>query len=158
MKRKELENRNIEVKYNKNQTYPTLDLVSSLGLNGISGEAINITSGTVKGKSKFGGGYDNALSDLGSGKYRLWEFGLKLSYPLGNRAAKSKLAGKKLEVAQLLMDIKDLENKISMEVREAGSHELIAARVTILDDHGKYQILREKNKIIVFQTKDTKTN
>ncbi|MEC9018774.1 MAG: TolC family protein, partial [Nitrospinota bacterium] len=96
-----------------------LDLVSSLGLNGISGEAINITSGTVQGKSKFGGGYDNALSDLGSGKYRLWEFGFKLSYPLGNRAAKSKLAGKKLEVAQLLMDIKDLENKISMEVREA---------------------------------------
>ena len=119
VKRKELENRNIEVKYNENQTYPTLDLVSSLGLNGISGEAINITSGTVKGKSMFGGGYDNALSDLGSGKYRLWEFGFKLSYPLGNRAAKSKLAGKKLEVAQLLMDIKDLENKISMEVREA---------------------------------------
>ena len=119
VKRKELENRNIEVKYNENQTYPTLDLVSSLGLNGISGEAIDITSGTVKGKSKFGGGYDNALSDLGSGKYRLWEFGFKLSYPLGNRAAKSKLAGKKLEVAQLLMDIKDLENKISMEVREA---------------------------------------
>jgi len=27
---------------------------------------------------------------------------------------------------------------LSMEVREAGSHELIAARVTILDDHGKY--------------------
>ena len=44
-------------------TYPTFDLVSSLGLNGISGEAINITSGTVQGKSKFGGGYDNALSE-----------------------------------------------------------------------------------------------
>ena len=119
VKKKELENRNIEVKYNENQTYPTLDLVSSLGLNGISGEAINITSGTVQGKSKFGGGYDNALSDLGSGKYRLWEFGFNLSYPLGNRAAKSRLVAKKLEVAQLLLDIKDVEKTIAVEVREA---------------------------------------
>jgi len=119
VKKKELENRNIEVKYNENQTYPTLDLVSSLGLNGISGEAINITTGTVQGKSKFGGGYDNALSDLGSGKYGLWEFGLNFSYPLGNRAAKSRLVAKKLEVAQLLLDIKDLEKTITVEVREA---------------------------------------
>ncbi|MEK9628431.1 MAG: TolC family protein [Nitrospinota bacterium] len=119
VKKKELENRNIEVKYNENQTYPTLDLVSSLGLNGISGEAINITSGTVQGRSKFGGNYGDALSDVGSGKYHLWEFGLNFSYPLGNRAAKSKLAAKKLEVAQLLLDIKDLEKTITVEVREA---------------------------------------
>ncbi|MBC8284217.1 MAG: TolC family protein [Nitrospinae bacterium] len=119
VKKKELDNRNIEVKYNENQTYPTLDLVSSLGLNGISGEAINVTSGTVQGKSDFGGGYGNALSDLGSGKYRLWEFGLNLSYPLGNRAAKSQLVAKKLEVAQLLLDIKDLEKTVTVEVREA---------------------------------------
>ena len=119
VKKKELDNRNIEVKYNKNQTYPTLDLVGSLGLNGISGEAINITTGTIQGTSQFGGGYGNSLGDLASGKYRLWEFGFNLSYPLGNRAAKSKLVSKKLEVAQLLMDIKDLEKTITLEVREA---------------------------------------
>jgi len=119
VKKKELENRNIEVKYNKNQTYPTLDLVGSLGLNGISGEAINITSGTVQGQSQYGGGYGSALGDQLSGDYRLWEFGLNFSYPLGNRAAKSKLVAKKLEVAQLLLDIKDLEKTIAVEVREA---------------------------------------
>jgi len=118
-KKKELDNRNIEVKYNENQTYPTLDLVSSLGLNGISGETINITSGTVQGTSKFGGGYDKTLSELTTGKYHLWQFGLNLSYPLGNRAAKSKLTAKRLEVAQLLLDIKDLEKTITLEVREA---------------------------------------
>ena len=118
-KKKELDNRNIEVKYNKNQTYPTLDLTSSLGLNGISGEAINITTGTIQGTSRYGGTYDNSIGDLMSGKYHLWEFGLKLSYPLGNRAAKSKYVAKKLEVAQLLMDIKDLEKTITLEVREA---------------------------------------
>jgi outer membrane protein TolC len=118
-KKKELDNRNIEVKYNKNQIYPTLDLVSSLGLNGISGEAINVTSGTVTGVSKYDGGYDKALSELTTGKYHLWQFGLNLSYPLGNRAAKSKLTAKRLEVAQLLLDIKGLERTIALEVREA---------------------------------------
>ena len=118
-KKKELDNRNIEVKYNQNQTYPTLDLTSSLGLNGISGEAINITTGTIQGTSQYGGGYDKSIGDLMSGKYHLWEFGLNLSYPLGNRAAKSKYMSKKLEIAQLLMDIKDLEKTITLEVREA---------------------------------------
>jgi outer membrane protein TolC len=112
IKKKELESRNIETKYNENQILPTLDLVTSLGLNGLSGD-----SGT--GATKKEGGYDTALSKAFSTDYRLWQFGINLSYPLGNRAAKSRLAAKRLEVAQLLLDIKDLERKIVVEVREA---------------------------------------
>ena len=107
-KKMELENRNIEAKYNENQTLPTLDLVGSLGLNGLSGDSATTN-----------GAYDTALSEAFSTKFGLWEFGLNLSYPLGNRAAKSKLAIKRLEVAQLLLNIKDLEKTIVVEVREA---------------------------------------
>ena len=107
-KKMELENRNIEAKYNENQTLPTLDLVGSLGLNGLSGDS-----------STKNGSYDSALSEAFSTDYRLWQFGINLSYPLGNRAAKSKLAIKRLEVAQLLLNIKDLEKTIVVEVREA---------------------------------------
>ena len=59
------------------------------------------------------------MSKAFSTDYRLWQFGINLSYPLGNRAAKSRLAAKRLEVTQLLLDIKDLERKIVVEVREA---------------------------------------
>lgn len=111
-KKMELENRNIETKYNENQMLPTLDLVTSLGLNGLSGD-----SGA--GSSKMDGSYDRALSEAFSTDFRLWQFGINLSYPLGNRAAKSRLAAKRLEVAQLLLDIKDLEKNIVVEVREA---------------------------------------
>ncbi|MBT5867250.1 MAG: TolC family protein [Nitrospinaceae bacterium] len=104
----ELVNRNIEATYNANQLLPTLDLVGSLGLNGLSGDTNTKKSG-----------YDSALSEAFSTNFRLWEFGVNLSYPLGNRAAKSKLAAKRLEVAQLLLDIKDLEKIIIVEVREA---------------------------------------
>jgi outer membrane protein TolC len=107
-KKKELDNRNIEAKYNENQMFPTLDLVGSLGLNGLSGE-----SATTDGS------YDSALSEVFSTKFRLWEFGINLSCPLGNRAAKSRLAAKRLEVAQLLLDIKEFEKNIVVEVREA---------------------------------------
>jgi outer membrane protein len=109
-KKKELENKNIEVKYNENQMLPTLDLVGSLGLNGLSGDS---SSGSRSAS------YDTTLSEVFSTKFRLWEFGLNLSYPLGNRAAKSRLSAKRLEIAQLLLDIKEFEKNIVVEVREA---------------------------------------
>jgi outer membrane protein TolC len=114
-----LANENILVKYNENQIYPSLDLFGSLGLNGISGKAVAITSGSVQGTSRFGGGYNETLSNLGSGNFYDWEVGLKMSYPLGNRSAKSRLTASRLQVAQTLLDIKNLEKKIVVEVREA---------------------------------------
>ena len=107
-KKMQLKNRNIEAKYNENQMLPTLDLVTSLGLNGLSGDSTTTD-----------GSYNQALSETYSTKFGLWGFGINLSYPIGNRAVKSKLTAKRLEVAQLLLDIKDLEQNIVVEVREA---------------------------------------
>ena len=118
-KKKDLENKDILVQYQENQIYPSVDLVGSLGLNGLSGEAVTITSGTFQGRSAYGGSYDNSLTDTLSTKYYDWEFGVKFSYPLGNRSAKSKLSASRLEKAQLILGIKDLEKKIILEVRES---------------------------------------
>jgi len=118
-KKKELENKDILVKYQENQVYPSIDLVGSLGMNGLSGDAVSITSGTFQGKSAYGGGYGNALTDSLSTNYYDWELGIKISYPLGNRSAKSKLSASRLEKAKLILDIKNLEKKIILEVRES---------------------------------------
>ena len=120
VKRKDLESQNILVKYNENQIYPTLDLFGSLGLNGIGGDAatINLVGGGTA-RSEFGGGYSEALSNTFSTDQFLWEVGVKLSYPIGNRSAKSRLTASRLQVAQTLLDIKDLEKTIVVEVREA---------------------------------------
>ena len=117
--KKDLKNKNIVVKYRENQIYPSVDLVGSLGVNGLSGEAITITSGTFQGTSAFGGSYGNSLTDALSTKYYDWEVGVKFSYPLGNRSAKSKLSASRLEKAKLILDIKNLEKKIILEVRES---------------------------------------
>ena len=118
-KKKDLENKDILVKYQENQIYPSVDLVGSMGLNGLSGEAITITTGTFQGTSAFGGSYSNALTDSLSTNYYDWEIGVKFSYPLGNRAAKSKLSTSRLEKAQLILGIKDLEKEIILDIREA---------------------------------------
>ena len=118
-KKKDLENKNILVKYQENQIYPSVDLVGSIGLNGLSGEAITIKSGTFQGTSAYGGSYGNALTDSLSTNYYDWELGVQFSYPLGNRAAKSKLSASRLEKAQLILSIKELEKNIILDIRES---------------------------------------
>jgi outer membrane protein TolC len=118
-KKKDLENKNILVKYQENQIYPSVDLVGSMGLNGLSGEAITIKSGTFQGTSSYGGSYGNALTDSLSTNYYDWELGVQFSYPLGNRAAKSKLSTSRLEKAQLILGIKELEKQIILDIRES---------------------------------------
>jgi len=113
-KKKDLDSKNVLVKFNENQLYPTLDLVASFGLNGISGDRSGIPP-----PSPFTGSFGRSQDRAFSGDFSTWEGGLLFKYPLGNRAAKSRLTVAKLEVAQLLLDIKDLEKTIIVEVREA---------------------------------------
>jgi outer membrane protein TolC len=120
IKKKELDNKKILVKYNKNQLYPALDLVGSFGLNGISGNAVPIAfGGGTPTQSQFGGNFGQGMKNMFDPDYRTWEMGFKVEYPLGNRAAKSRLSASKLEVSQVLLDIKDTERNIIVEVREA---------------------------------------
>ena len=116
-KKKDLDNKNIQVKFNENQLYPTLDLVASFGLNGISGDAQPV--GFPPSINPFSGNYGRSVERTFSGDNSSWEGGLVFKYPLGNRAAKSRLTASKLAMAQLLMDIKDLEKTIVLAVREA---------------------------------------
>jgi outer membrane protein TolC len=117
-KKKELSNKHIQVKFNENQLYPTLDLVASFGLNGISGDAQAVGIPTPR-TSPFGGNFGRGQERTFSGDASTWEGGFLFKYPLGNRDAKSRLAVSKLETAQILMRIKDLEKTIVVEVREA---------------------------------------
>jgi outer membrane protein TolC len=118
-KKKELENKDILVKYQENQIYPSVDLVGSFGVNGLSGKAIDVTSGTFKGRSAYGGSYGTALTDSLSTNFYDWELGLKLSYPIGNRSAKAKLAASRLNKAKQILSMKSLEKKIVLEIRES---------------------------------------
>ncbi len=116
----DLSNKKIEVKYKKNQIFPNIDLIGSFGLNGLSGDAREVSfGGTTIPPSRFGGGYEDTLDRLGSGSYYSWEAGVKVNIPLGNRSAKSNLTAARIEEKKVLISLKNLEQKIALEIREA---------------------------------------
>lgn len=158
-RKKELDNKNIQVKFNENQLYPTLDLVASFGLNGISGEA-------APGFSPFEGNFGKSIERAFTGDFPAFEGGLLFKYPLGNRDAESRLAVSRLETAQLLMNIKDLEKTIVLEVREAArqittdTKRVQAARVArrlakekLIAEEKKFEVgLSTSFEVLQFQT------
>lgn len=97
----EIQKRNINVVFTKNQTLPRLDLVASLGLNGLGttlGESINSITGP---------------SNLAASG------GAIFSLPIPNRTARGQAQVSELEVARALIDLKRLEQTIYIEADNA---------------------------------------
>ena len=98
--KKDLENRRVAIDLAKNQVKPRVDLVASAGLNGL------------------GSTWENNMEELNGDYYDL-RIGLRFEYPLGNRAAKSQLARRRLERRQVEFRIENLEKDITLQVRSA---------------------------------------
>ena len=96
-----LENQHIGLVFDKNQALPTLDLDASLRLNGID--------------NRVGGGF----AEIEPTKRYGWGVGVTLRYPLQNRQAKSRVQQSQLAIRQQMVRIKDLEENIIVEVRNA---------------------------------------
>ncbi len=99
--KKDLRNKDIRIKVTKNQLLPTLDLVGSLGLNGLDGE------------------YGTNIDDISSGDFTSWSIGLSVKVPWGNQSAKSDYMQSKLEKMRSLARFKKLEQDIILETRES---------------------------------------
>jgi len=99
----ELQRKNIVLIFNKNQMMPRLDLVASLGVNGI--DRSHETSVQRIGK--------NGDSNLA------WSAGAIFSIPLPNRTAKGDLQVAQMEIARDLVNLKRLEQSILLEADSA---------------------------------------
>jgi len=97
-KKIDLDNRDIRIKVTKNALLPTLDLIGSFGLNGLSDS------------------YSNAFNTISS-EYKDWSAGARLSIPWGSgeRADYDKA---QLEKKQALIALKRLEQIIILDVRD----------------------------------------
>ena len=96
-----LENQQITLVFDKNQALPTLDLEGSLRINGID--------------DRFGGSF-REIDPIR--RYR-WDVGVTFRYPLQNRQAKSRVLQSQLAIRQQMIRIKDLEENIMADVRNA---------------------------------------
>jgi outer membrane protein TolC len=85
----------------RNALLPALDLAASYGHAGL------------------GQNYSNDLDDLGSDRFRNWEIGLTLSYPLGNREARHEYRRSEFERKGRQAQLGQLKNQVHTEVQAA---------------------------------------
>lgn len=96
-----LQNSNLDLRVKRNQLLPSLQLQGNVGLNGLNGTT--------------GGDLDR----LTSGDFTQWSAALVLTYPLGNRSARSAFLQARLSHDQAETSLLNLKRQIISQVREA---------------------------------------
>lgn len=100
--KEEIERRNIQVRYQRNQLWPSVDLQASGGLNGRSGTGFgSLTERELRGQNP------------------AWGLGLVVTVPLGNRQARANYRTAQLSAAEAVLNLKQLEQNIVIEVDNA---------------------------------------
>jgi outer membrane protein TolC len=117
--RLELDNRDIRIEYYANQKLPRVDLETTLGVNGLSGGVRSASFAGTPGARSYEGNYPDALSSMASGDGYEWYVGLRLSYPLGNRAAQARHRRASQEKRQAIYRLKRLEGAAETQVKNA---------------------------------------
>ena len=130
-----VDKQNIQVKFNRNQLWPEVDLQASYGWNGL------------------GGNLGSWANDVSTRDNPVWAAGVTLTFPLGNRQARANYHSTKLQAAQLLLQLKQLEQQIVIAVDNAVGHvrtnlksvEAAVAATRLADESYK----AEKTKLLV---------
>ena len=96
-----IERQNIVLRYNYNQLFPSLDLTLTYGHNGL------------------GRTVDTGLNGIQRGDNQFYSYGIVLSFPLSNTTAKNTYKSGKLTKEVLLLQFKQLEQSIIVEIDNA---------------------------------------
>lgn len=113
----------INEKYFRDQTRPQIDLTTSYSAQGLAGgltaASVNPATGTLRVPEQFIGGYNKSLDNLFSNDYPTYRFGLTISLPFGNRAAKANLGMAMADGSIIRNNRAQIEQEIESEVRNA---------------------------------------
>ncbi len=118
----DLETKELNVNYQKNQLLPELNFRASYWSPGISGNQIlyldndpltRVVVGTLPGAAT------DALEDAFKFKYNNWSVGLTLNIPLNTIFSRADYAQAKLSLQQALLKLKDQEQRIFLEITTA---------------------------------------
>jgi outer membrane protein TolC len=119
----DIESRNIMVKYTKNQTLPRVDIFGTVGTMGLGGrgneDAFDFTGGDPSAAANFNTGWSDVWDNMGTTDFYNYTIGLKIEFPIGNRFAKSQYSKAKIDAARAATYLKDIENIVITEVKEA---------------------------------------
>jgi outer membrane protein TolC len=118
----DIENKQLNLSVARNQMLPELNLQVSYWSPGLSGDRLiylgdDFITGEIIGKEE--GSATDSLKDALGLLYNNWTIGLTLSLPLSSFTTRAAYARSKVELDQSLTKLKNLEQQISLEVRNA---------------------------------------
>ena len=93
-----VEKQNVKIKYTRNQLFPEVDLVGSYGRNATTS------------------GLESNADTLDHGAYPFYSYGITMTIPLGNRAARNNHKFAKETLTQLMLQLKKTERAIVMTI------------------------------------------
>lgn len=101
----DLEKQDIVLRFDRNQLYPSLDLVGSYGLSGADG--VDLGLGTAE-------------SQITRGSHSFYSYGVVMSVPFSNRANRNRYKADQEVKRQSLLRMKQLEMNILTQVENSG--------------------------------------
>jgi len=119
------EQKEVDIKYFKNQLKPQLDFIGTYGSTGLAGapqDAVVIGGGGGGGSNvleRFQGGAFRSLRNLFGQDFRTYQVGVRLSFPWNNRTAKANLGRSLAEQRQLDARQRQLVETVQVDVRNA---------------------------------------
>jgi outer membrane protein TolC len=118
----DLKNKNIDVRYFRNQLLPDLQLNATYYTSGLSGDQLIWDGNPFLPDSKIidtiKGGFNDSLSEAFKNTYRNFSIGLQLSIPVLNTSARADMVQAKLNLKQSLLQLKKIESTIYSEVKQ----------------------------------------
>jgi outer membrane protein len=122
--RKEIDQTDIGLRFNRNQKLPAVDLTANYNVVGTAGTQRNITFDPVTGvpiaTDQTERAFSEALRDVFGNQFKTWSVQLNVSYPIGRSVSEAALAQGRLQREQQTTAIRDLETQVVASVREAG--------------------------------------
>ncbi len=114
----ELETRDYNVQYSRNQLMPQLDFVGGYASNGVGGTRLVRQGFATEIEVVVPGGYSNAINQVFDGNFRDWSAGLNISYPLGNSRERAQHAEAQVAARQQRTIVASNQMIIAQEVRQ----------------------------------------
>jgi outer membrane protein TolC len=133
--RANVDGRRVERKLAENRLLPRLDLIGSIGLNGLGGSDAGLIQPTptvppgqptpTPGSFNFLpnpqvlGGYSRALELLTDGRYYQYLVGAQLVIPIDNAAAKADFAQAKVNAEAARLSLRQVEENVTLEITQS---------------------------------------
>jgi outer membrane protein len=119
--RKQIEQTDISLKYQRNQKLPAVDLIASYSLVGYAGtqREFDRSTGVPIIVAESQRPFRDAVRDVFGNEFKTWQFVFNVSYPIGTSQADASMAQARLQRDQQQTNLRELETIVVASVRDA---------------------------------------